>query len=351
MGIDDGRGTASALGPDPLRGRSGQTPLRSEAGVAAVIEAWVTGRPHPEHSSIAFVQEEGAAVPEPSASGAVIAPVGHAAGSGTVIEYEGRFAELGDEMTIAGRTLELQDYAAAGFIEVIGPMVVRLGDASGWRALVEDADLAREEGAFPAHLLHPSVLLGERWSFLSEASGRPRAARPVFSAGAPPAAAPEGVPLASEADSPVVQAFGGVVEPARIASDLAARPWMGRYIAATELLRRTGRGHRARIVGLGTSLLGGAAGDREVPVDAPFVSSVEGEWLLEDLVSRRRFRISTEAATIVEAVLTSTTGERAVELVARVLGLSSSDAAERTAEVAAQLAAVSGASGTPAAAS
>ncbi|MBF4461829.1 MULTISPECIES: daptide biosynthesis RiPP recognition protein [unclassified Rathayibacter] len=306
--------------------------------VFALVEAWVTGRELTGVERIGFAEHEVTVAPMIDV---LLAPAGSAAGTASrVIEYEGRFVEVGDEMTIEGHTLELQDYAAAGFLEVVGPMVVRLGDTAGWEALLEDADRAHSDGEFPAHLLHPGVLLGERNAFLARAAGRPRAPRPVFGVGGVPRHAPEGPPL-EVVGSPLVEAFGGVIEPARLEADVEDRPWLGRYIAATELLRRTRRGTQARISGVSASLLDDGRADRPTPIDAPFLSEVDGSWLLEDLATRRRFRLQEDAATIVEALHTSSDHDLAARRWSDAFALSLEEAAAHVAAVAARWAEVS----------
>ncbi|NQX14965.1 daptide biosynthesis RiPP recognition protein [Rathayibacter sp. VKM Ac-2857] len=339
---------------DSLFSRSTADGAAENHGVAAVIEAWVTGQRHPIHRSVIFAEADDDRVDEllaRDATAALLVPaetwssgpsreVGRAhSTASTVIEYSGRFSEIGDETTIAGRTLELQDYAASAFLDVVGPMVVRLGDEGGWAALVDDADIALVEGLFPAHLLHPSVLLAEREAFLADAAGRSRELRPVVPASGGVLWAPEGPAATAATIGPLVQAYGGVVAPERILVDARARPWLGRYIAAIELLRRTGRSSRAEILGFGVSLLEDEAADAVVPVDAPFLTRDAEDWLLEDLSTRRRHRISTRAAAVVEALHTSSSRERAVERCASALGLSRTSAAAHIAEIALRLSA------------
>ncbi|QHC59536.1 daptide biosynthesis RiPP recognition protein [Rathayibacter sp. VKM Ac-2760] len=342
--------SSSASERRPPRGRADSE--ADDRSVAAVVEAWVTGQRHPVHRTVIFAEVDDDRVDELAgrdASAALLVPAeARSSGPssaeerarravGTVIEYRGRFGEIGDEITIAGRTLELQDYAASAFLDVVGPMVVRLGDEGGWAALLDDADIVLGEGLFPAHLLHPSVLLAERDAFLAEAVGRPREPRPVVPASGGVRWAPEGPTATAATTSPLVQAFGGVVAPERILVDARARPWLGRYIAAIELLRRTGRGPCAEILGLGVSLLEDEAADVVVPVDAAFLTRGTADWLLEDLATRRRYRLSTRAAAVVEALQTSSSPERAVERCASALGLSRASAAAHVAEIALRL--------------
>ncbi|MEU7527270.1 daptide biosynthesis RiPP recognition protein [Saccharothrix sp. NPDC042600] len=251
-----------------------------------------------------------------SAADVVFAPRGsgvHVVGPASVVPYDGALVEPGDELRLdGGFALTLVDYRSAAFRLVAGPTLVRVTSGEDWAAFVEDADLARSEGVFPAFLLDEPVVLGDLCALggghrcVAERLGRLH----VDAAGrlrpAPGGATVERAAGTVNGVAGREICLAGVVADDVFADAVRARPWLGRYIAVLAVLRRVRRVRRGpvRVSGFGFRLLPGLAGAHERP-DAPVLVSSQGQFLVVDGTSGRVVRVTPDAARVVELCQTA----------------------------------------------
>lgn len=245
------------------------------------------------------------------------------------VEYEGAAREPGDEFHIAGHRIEVQDYVSAAFSEPMGPTVVALADTAGWKAFVEDADLARRTGVLPAPLIDPRMQLADR-AALSEPwrSDPPRCVwirgDGVVSAGARGRALGPIADVKRIVDTPCAgsAAIDGAIDGQALHAALDVRPWIGRYLRVADLVRalRLDLGVDA-VSGFGWAVVDDGAADAEPVADDPILLRTAGELQLADLSTRRRQRLAEATAAVVEIVQTSGDAERADERIAARLGI------------------------------
>jgi hypothetical protein len=130
--------------------------LENKKAAVQALEHWVTGSGHA--GTRQFYLENGANVEAvvsrlgPADVAFVPAGLDLTTSQGRVIGYDGALTAPGDQFFLEGQIVEVQEYLAAGFVEVFGPTVVHLGGDDGWAALVEDAEAASRVGIFPEHL-------------------------------------------------------------------------------------------------------------------------------------------------------------------------------------------------------
>lgn len=307
--------------------------IELEPPIARAVHEWVSGhRDAYERFFFAETAEAAEAFAAQATHGDVLfAPVGDpfpAAGPATVIRYGGRLREPGDELVVSGRTMELQDYAAAAFVDVLGPTVVRFVDVDGWTAFLEDVETAHDTGLLPPQLRDPRMQLAARAALVDPLG----IARPdSFAAGADGSVTfgPQGVELGRfdesatfETPVPRIAALGGVVPLAELVACLAARPWLPRLIALADLRRALPLDRAlASVSGFGTVLVEDDGADAEPAARDPFLLIEGSESVLADATSRRQFRLSIETARVVEVVQTSSTAARAIERIAAALGV------------------------------
>ncbi|WP_244632074.1 MULTISPECIES: daptide biosynthesis RiPP recognition protein [unclassified Microbacterium] len=178
-----------------------------------------------------------------------------------MVGYLGGFRRPGDMIAVDGRlAVELQDYVATPFLSIGGPTVIRQRSAEGVAAFLSDADTARECGIFVDQLLDRHVLLDARALFVGADPARDALVRVHVSAAGEYRDGVDGFPLGRVGDeradieaSAAVgagpgRAFARIVDPAMLAADLDDRPWIGRYAALLELLRRWDDAPRRPIV-------------------------------------------------------------------------------------------------------
>lgn len=246
------------------------------------------------------------------------------AGDAFTVEYAGALREPGDEMHIAGHRIEVQDYVAAAFSESVGATVVVIADAAGWRAFVEDADLARATGVLPAPLVDPRMQLADRAALSAPWTQAPPADLWIRADGAV-TLGPRGRGLGDVADLPAVlaaevpgfAALEGAVDRSLVVTALIARQWLGRYLRVADLARtlRLDLGADA-ISGFGWSVVDDDAADADPEDDDPILVRTAGEHHLAALSTRRRQRLAEPTAAIVEIVQTSSDPGRADERIA-----------------------------------
>lgn len=305
---------------------------------ARAFREWVTGEPR-EFSRI-FLLEPGA----PMANVARVADRGDALllpkatgpyrGAATAVRYVGAWHEEGDQIFLGEFGVELQDYITAAFIQIVGPTAVRFSDLNGWRAFLDDADLARRTGIFPSVLIDPRVLLADRGTLINGGSvGRSRTLR--ISSNGDVSIGMQGGAVGSVDDLPALLA---VPRPATAAvtaiapvegvrADLGSRRWLGRYVRATDLFKmlRLANGS-AKISGFGWRPVDDGLADAEPLPSDPLLFETAGDTMLADTTTLRRQRLSPVATTVVDITQTSSTADLASERVARQLDTSVRDA-------------------------
>lgn len=252
---------------------SSTTASRPGHRTATAFEQYVTGRRGIVEGAVFFLEsgdhlDEVLRVAEPC--DIVIAPAALAPHADPrTIGYDGSYLEPGDEITLDGRhTFELQDYIALPFLSVVGPTVVRQRSAAGIAAFLSDADTAWESGAFVGQLLSADVLLDSRDSFLPADSAGDSLVRIHVTRRGEYRDGPDGLLLGKvgeeRADAEAEAAsragrgrsFDRIVDPRVLEADLDDRPWLGRYLAALDLLRLWGSApERPAISGFGGHLV------------------------------------------------------------------------------------------------
>lgn len=309
-----------------------------EPHIARAVHEWISGRrEHHARFFFAATRDVASAIgPRVGVRDVLLAPE-HAdtqAGRGLVIGYRGRFAELGDELTVSGQTIELQDYVAAAFVDVLGPTVVRFVDIDGWRAFLDDAEIARESGILPPQLRDPRMQLADRAALLDPFGIAPADSFAIGDDGRVTFGA-QGADLGSADDAatfdvevPRLAAFAGVVPLAELTEALQERVWLPRLLALAELRRALPADlSSAHVSGFGHVLVDDGGADALPQTLDPFVLSTRGSApVLADPVTRRQFRLSDETARVIEIVQTSSFPERATQRISADRGISMSSA-------------------------
>ncbi|WP_148286413.1 daptide biosynthesis RiPP recognition protein [Microbacterium sp. B19] len=316
-----------------------------DARDARIIGEWITGR----HASFrrAVFCAPGAPV-EPAAAAVtgddvLLVPSDTAIESAAhVVRFDGAFDEVGDVLHVAGHAVELQHYAAAAYVELVGPTAMRFLDADGWRAFLADADLARAAGVFTSPMTDPRLRLADADVFDDPfASTAPRAlhvhADGHLTAGAQGAVLGLADDLAGVLASQCSrwEALAGIVAPADLTRDLSARPWLGRFVHAAELagvLRL--EASDSRIDGFGWSAAPdeGQDGGGVARADGPFLVRTPDGVLLVDLRTRRRQRLPEQTVRVVATLQASADATAAADRLARTERLSAEAARALCAE-------------------
>ncbi|WP_424707695.1 daptide biosynthesis RiPP recognition protein [Microbacterium sp. SLBN-111] len=316
-----------------------------DARDARIVGEWITGR----HASLrrAVFCAPGAPV-EPAAAAVTVDDVllvpsdAAVETAAHVVRFDGAFDEVGDVLHVAGYAVELQHYAAAAYVELVGPTAMRFLDADGWRAFLADADLARASGVFTSPMIDPRLRLADA-DVLDDpfASAPPRAvhvhADGRLTAGAQGGAIGVADDLAGALVSPRYrwEALAGIAVPADLTSDLAARPWLGRFVHAAELAAILGLAASDLCIdGFGWSALpdAGEGGGGVVRADDPFLVRTPDGVLLIDLRTRRRQRLPERTVRVVATLQASTDVAVAADRLARTERLSAEAARALCAE-------------------
>lgn len=282
------------------------------------LRQWITGE-RGEYSRV-FLIEHGASIAEVEAvagrDDVVLLPAGAGPyqGSARSAHYTGALNEIGDELFFGGRGIELQDYVAAAFVQIVGPTAVRVDDESSGAAFLEDAEIARATGIFPAPLIDPRVLLAGGGALRNPKEfDAPRALRVRADGGV--SVGMGGDVIASVSDLQRIS-----TAPVSGMPRWRDRDWIGRYLGATDLLKMLRISNGAvRISGFGWCGIDDALADAEPEASDPFLLETEDGFVLADPTTLRRQLLSPATATVVAATQTSTTLEVAAERVARQL--------------------------------
>lgn len=315
---------------------------------ARVVVEWITGRPRSFRRAVFCA---------PGASAGRVAvtlgaddvllvpdalPVETAA---RVIGYRGAFDDIGDMLHVAGHAIELQHYASAAYVELVGPTAMRFFDLDGWRAFLDDADLARDAGDFAGPLVDPRLRLADAGTVDAPFDVAPPKALHVHADGRITAGA-QGERLGAVdtavddlwASRPRWTALTGVVAETVVVDGLGSRSWLARYLRAAQVWGVLGiRPGEGRIDGFGWSADAASEGDAQPGPDDAFLVETAGGVLLADLRTRRRQRLSDLTARVVATLQTSSDPNRATERLARMERIPETTAAQLCAEAAGRL--------------
>jgi hypothetical protein len=271
----------------------------------------------------------------------VLAPPGLVRrGDANVIGYRGRLREPGDRLVLDGHhAVELQDYVAAPFLPIVAPTVLRQRSAEGLAAFLSDADTARDHGIFVDQLLSRAVLLESRTSFIPAAAAGGGLIRVHVTAEGEYRDGPDGLLLGHVGDeradieaTAVASAgrgrsFARIVDRRVLEADLDDRPWLGRYLAALDLLRESSGGPgRPTISGFGGHLVRALDESAAFPIvvssEAPFlVTDDSEECLVIDPAGPQRLRLGLDAARAAECLIATEDESSATALLAFELGV------------------------------
>lgn len=306
-----------------------------DARDARIVGEWITGR-HVSFRRAVFCAPGAPVEPAAAAltaddvllipSDATVVTAAH------VVRFDGAFDEVGDVLHVAGHAVELQHYAAAGYVELVGPTAMRFLDADGWRAFLADADLARASGVFTPPMTDPRLRLADADVFDDPfASTAPRTlhvhADGRLTAGAQGAVIGVADDVAGVLAAPRSrwETLAGLAAPGDPTRDLAVRPWLGRFVHAAELAGLIGlEASDSRIDGFGWSAAPdeGHSGSAVARADDPFLVRTPDGVLLVDVRTRRRQRLPERTVRVVATLQASADATVAADRLARTERLS-----------------------------
>jgi len=245
-----------------------------------------------------------------------------------VVRYEGSLSDAGGEFSVgSGFFLQSQTYGVSPYMSVVGPTLVRIADETDFQFYLDDADQARVSGTWSDFLTHPVIQLADVCALGSGPSADgPRWRLHVAASGAV-STSPHGRPLGALGDSPEQLArtwthlragseehgcpvcLGSVLDQRARAEALAARPWLGRYLAALDSIRDLrARGLSEPMVsGFGVRLLPELAG-LDLAADtgsvaAPLLLWTDQAAFVHTVDRSRTFQLDLALAPAVEALL------------------------------------------------
>ncbi|MEV0608367.1 daptide biosynthesis RiPP recognition protein [Polymorphospora rubra] len=306
----------------------------SLARIREHLMAWTTGTPLPDRGTgAATVLLDDPAHLDALLRGGLADPQGviFVPGAGTgdprIVGYDGSPAEPGGELSVNDEFyLQIQDYAAAAFMVLVGPTLVTVGNTDDFRYFLADADRARSTGGFPEFAIAGPVRLanlpglgagpagdGPDRRLHVDADGAVStsvAGVRIGTVGDGPAALRDAWLRRNDAsDAPCAVCLDGAVDETERAGAVAARPWLGRYLAAIASLRTLNANGVAdlRVSGFGGRLLAPLEGVDD-PADQPGTPAAVLLWTAESgylhlPATNRSFALSLAAARLAEALL------------------------------------------------
>ncbi|MCM3883386.1 daptide biosynthesis RiPP recognition protein [Frankia sp. R82] len=260
---------------------------------------------------------------------------------GTVVGYEGSLSEPGGDAAVGGAIfLQIQDYGTSPYMSLLGTTLIRVAGQSDFEAFLADADQARAEGTFAAFAASPAVQLADLAGLGGAEPGDGPDTRLHVGHDGRISVSPQGLRLGSVGDPPAALraewerlAAGdpqggpvplGAVMPEEVrAPAVGERPWLGRYLAALELLRglQTSGVTQPRVSGFGRRLVP-ALGEVEAPWDAndpgaPFLAWTSEAVYVQTPGRDRTFRLGRRAAEVAEMLLVHGSADAVLERVGR----------------------------------
>ncbi|MFE2381696.1 daptide biosynthesis RiPP recognition protein [Streptomyces misionensis] len=231
------------------------------------LRSWATGRPLAGGTagggSATVVLEDAAQLPAVLASDVVgprtlvLVPGDqdgeeHGPSGATVVGFEGSLSEPGGDASIGGAIfLQVQDYGTSPYMSLLGTTLVRVAGEPDFEAFLADADRARETGEFEAFAVSPAVQIADLGALGEAAPDDGPGTRLWVAADGAVSVSPQGTRLGTAGDgaadlsaawtaataaAPSV-ALGRAVPEAVRGPAVAERPWLGRYLAALDMLR------------------------------------------------------------------------------------------------------------------
>lgn len=314
-----------------------------------IVQEWITGeRSVARRIFFAESSSSAAALAERMTDeDALLAPADHGIDDapGVVVSYEGRLDVAGGEFVVSEQPIEVLEYVAAAFVDVVVPTAVRLDDLVGWRAFIDDADLARSTGVIPVALTHPGLVLADRAAFEAPDARGPLASVYAHADGRV-TMGPQGAELGmvDQLDSILASspsrllALAGAIPVETLFDGIRERPWIERYLYATDVARvlRLEPG-RDLIGGFGCSLVDDQRADADPMPDDPFLVVTGERLVLAHAKTLRRYRLDVFTARLVEIVQTSTELSLAASRVAADASIPVPRAAELCREATAEL--------------
>lgn len=255
-------------------------------------------------------------------------PEPHEATGAQVIVWQGSLGEPGAEAGLhPDFYLQVQAYSITPYLSVLGPTLVRIVEEADFQAFLEDADRALNDGEFSAFLTHPSVQLADLGALGGNGDGDGPALRLYVAADGAVSVAPGAAPL-GPVGTPAAElhrawedsagALAGVLDEDLRREQLAARPWIARYLAAVGAIREAvTRGlEEPRVSGFGGRLVPALA-DHPVPQDTsgdtPVLLFNAEQALIHHPGDRRTIALSLDAAQAAEALLVTGTAQAAAD--------------------------------------
>ncbi|MDR1295405.1 MAG: hypothetical protein LBK59_10745 [Bifidobacteriaceae bacterium] len=233
-------------------------------------------------------------------------------GSRTVVgTYTGNLSEPGDVVELDdGTRFLIEAYRAAPFLAPSSPACLTVFDDADYRALIEDADAAFEDGAFEPALLNPAVLIADAAAlagdgahaqsrFFVDEAGKLRAGmRGAVATSVAEVAAWGPEDMVAESVRPDIQ------REAR-----STRPWLGRYFHVLSIAALIPGAHAGiKVSGFAWSPLTDVTGgltDTHLPV----VALTDAGHVVWSPRTHRAYQVSGDVAAIVDYMSRSASGQ------------------------------------------
>lgn len=320
------RPTVTVTGPGPHFDVTSRESLRA---VKARLAHWSTGRsPHgTEPTGRTVVLESAELLPAVLAGDLVdertlvLAPGPVTTDDPRVLAHGGRLDEPGQEFTLGDDFfLQVQSYGLSEFVTIAGATLVRLADVEDLEDFVADAARVRTDGTFPIALVHPAVQFADAALLAGDLRTAGPTHRLYVDAEGRCSVSPAGVVLGTVGDAlttlegawakrcaaggPGAGLLAGAPDGDRVASLLAAEPWLPRYLQAADLVRAlTARGLAdVRVSGFGARLAEPGTEDLGGPGD-PQVAWGGDTAYVADPRSGRIFGLGRDQAALVERLV------------------------------------------------
>ncbi|GCD44716.1 daptide biosynthesis RiPP recognition protein [Streptomyces paromomycinus] len=250
-----------------------------------------------------------------------------------IVGYEGSLSAPGTEFSMSSGTdtfyLQVQSYGISEYMSVIGPTLIRIADVADFAVFLADADRARLDGDFVDFLGHPVIQLADLAGLGAAVTGDGPRRRLYVGADGRLSLSPGGCRLGSVGDDwatlqaewsrvagadahPGSACLGDVLPEQVRVPVLASRPWLSRYFAALDGIRRI----RVmglpvpRVSGFGGRLMAGLPDPSDTMqssdatgTDLPLLLWTDEEAYLYSAVTHRTFRLALPAAELVETLM------------------------------------------------
>jgi hypothetical protein len=312
----------------------------SAAETYRVLMEWATGRPAPAKPApapTAIMVEDASLMPAVHAAGladsetVIFTPALGSGGPARQVEFSGTVVAAGNELSIGDELfVQVQDYAATAYMALLGPTLVYVTSDADFDLYLADADGARRDGIFPEFALAGAVHVANLPGLGAGADADGPHRRLYVGADGDVSTAPTGARLAhidaltppssrrelstawrarNEASmAPCAVCVGAVVDEAHRGPEIAARPWLRRYLEAIDVLRllRVRNIHDLRVSGFGFRLnadLDDLAQGRLDRPGAPLLAWNDEAGYVCDIGSGRSFQFSRRAIRSAEALL------------------------------------------------